>query len=53
MDKNLIIGLGIIIILFIIQVVLIIYNRYIVEEIHNKNLTNIKEIKRKFFHKNK
>ncbi len=53
MDKDLIIGLSIIFILFIIQVILIVYNRYLVEEIHNKKLQNIREIKRTFFHKNK
>jgi hypothetical protein len=50
MDKDLIIGLSIIFILFIIQVILIVYNRYLVEEIHNKKLQNIREIKRTFFH---
>ena len=53
MDKNLIIGLSIVFILFIIQVVLVIYNRHIVEEIHSNKLQNIKEIKSKFYKKNR
>ena len=52
MDKDIIIGLIITLVLFIIQIILVLYNRYIVEEIHNKDLKNIKEIKNRFYIKN-
>lgn len=53
MDKDLIIGLSLVFILFITQIILVIYNRHIVEEIHNNKLKNIKEIKNRFYKKNR
>ena len=51
MDKDLIIGLCLVLFLFISQIILVIYNRHIVEVIHNNKLKDIKEIKNKFFQK--